>query len=156
LLHEAEEDDEVTEPVGLPAYQQIADDLRRKIAEGEIPVGSAIPSTAELTRTYRVSTTVIRAAVAQLRADGLLVGQPGKGVYVRSTPEAAAERAATIEDLSQQVEQLRAEVRKAESARRDEVTAELGALLESVALIRSRLVDLYGQLGKPYPDDGLG
>jgi len=146
----------VTEPVGLPAYRQIADDLRRKIAEGEIPVGSAIPSTAALTRTYGVSTTVIRAAVAQLRADGLLVGQPGKGVYVRSTPEAAAERAATVDDLSQQVEQLRAELRKAESSRRDEVAAELVALRESVALIRSRLVDLYAQLGKPYPDDGLG
>ena len=146
----------MTEPVGLPAYQQVADDIRRKIAEGEIPVGSAIPSTAKLTQTYGVSTTVIRAAVAQLRADGLLVGQPGKGVYVRSTPEAAAERAATIQDLSHQVEQLRAELRKAEARRRDEVAAELGALRESVALIRSRLVDLYAQLGKTYPDDGLG
>ena len=145
----------MTEHVGRPAYQQIADDLRRKIAEGEIPVGSAIPSTAELTRTYGVSTTVIRAAVAQLRADGLLVGQPGKGVYVRSTPGAAARRAATIDDLVRQVEQLRAELREAESARRDEA-AELGALRQSVTLISSRLADLYAQHGKAYPDDGLG
>ena len=146
----------MAEPVGRPAYQQVAHDLRRRIAEGEFPVGSAIPSTAELTRTYGVSTTVVRAAVAQLRAEGLLVGQPGKGVFVRSTPEAAAERAATVDDLSRQVEQLRAELRRAESARRDEVAAEIGALRHSVELIHSRLVDLYAQLGKAYPGDGLG
>jgi DNA-binding GntR family transcriptional regulator len=145
----------VTEPVGRPAYQQVGDDLKRRITEGEFPVGSAIPSTAKLTKTYGVSSTVIRAAVTQLRTDGLLVGRPGKGVYVRSTPEAAAQRAATIDDLSQQVEQLRAELHQAESARRDEAAAGLGALRQSVALIRSRLVDLYAQLGKPYPDDGL-
>jgi DNA-binding GntR family transcriptional regulator len=145
----------VTEPVGRPAYQQVADDLRQRIAAGEFAVGSAIPSTAKLTATYEVSSTVIRAAVTQLRADGILVGQPGKGVFVRSTPEAAAERAASIEDLSKQIDELRAELRRAESARRDEVAAELGALRQHVLSIRAHLVELYAQLGKPYPDDGL-
>ena len=80
----------MTEPVGRPAYQQVADDLRRRIAAGEFPVGSAIPSTAKLTRTLRGLHHGDPGRGSQLRADGLLVGQPGKGVFVRSTPEAAA------------------------------------------------------------------
>ncbi len=75
----------MTESIGRPAYQQVADDLRRRIAEAELPVGSAIPSTTKLAKAYGVSITVVRAAVAQLRADGLVVGQPGKGVFVRAT-----------------------------------------------------------------------
>ncbi|HUZ56462.1 MAG TPA: GntR family transcriptional regulator [Streptosporangiaceae bacterium] len=144
----------MTESIGQPAYQQVADDLRRKIASADFPVGSAIPSTARLTELYGVSSTVIRAAVGQLRADGLLIGQPGKGVFVRATPEAAAERAATIEDLSRQLDEFRAELRRVESARREETAAEIAALRLDAGLLRRHLVDLYAQLGKPYPDDG--
>jgi DNA-binding GntR family transcriptional regulator len=101
------EDDSVTEPIGMPAYQQVAADLRELIAAGDLPVGSAIPSTNELTRRYEVSSTVARAAVNTLRADGLVVGQPGKGVFVRATPEAVAERSLSIEELQRQVAELR-------------------------------------------------
>lgn len=142
----------MTETVGRPAYQEVASDLRRRIASAEFPVGSAIPSTAKLTMTYGVSSTVVRAAIAQLRADGLLIGQPGKGVFVRATPEAVAERRASIDDLAKQVGGLRDELQKSESARRDEVGAELAALRQHMWLIQSHLADLYAQLGRPVPD----
>ena len=144
----------MTESIGRPAYQQVAEDLRQRIASGEFPVGSAIPSTSKLASAYAVSITVVRAAVTQLRADGLLIGQPGKGVFVRSTPEALAQRTATVDDLAKQVGELRAELHRVESSRRDELAGELAALREDVGLIRAHLVDLYGQLGKPYADDG--
>jgi len=89
----------VTDVVGRPVYQWVADDLRQKIAAGELAVGSAIPSTAQLTRAYQVSYTVVRAAVAELRGAGLVFGQPGKGVYVLATPDAVAERASSIDEL---------------------------------------------------------
>jgi DNA-binding GntR family transcriptional regulator len=146
------EDDQVTEPVGRPAYQEVADDLKRRIASAEFPVGSAIPSTAKLTKRYGVSSTVVRAAVAQLRGDGLLIGQPGKGVFVRATPEAVAQRAASIEDLTKQVEELRTEMHRIESDRRDEVAAEFAALGQLVRSLQAHLADLYAQLGRPIPD----
>lgn len=145
----------MTESIGRPAYQQVAVDLRSRISSAEFPVGSAIPSTAKLTKTYGVSSTVIRAAVAQLRADGLLVGQPGKGVFVRATPEAVAERTATIEDLSKQVEELRVELGRIESSRRGEVAGELSELRQLVRLVQTHLIDLYAQLGRPYPGDSV-
>jgi GntR family transcriptional regulator len=144
----------VTESVGRPAYQQVADDLRRKIAAGELPVGAAIPSTAQLTKAYGVSSTVVRAAVAQLRADGLLVGQPGKGVFVRATPDSAAKRAASIGELSQQVKELQAELGRIKSAQREELAAELGAVRQEMSRVRRELMDLYDHLGRPRPGDG--
>jgi GntR family transcriptional regulator len=143
----------VTESVGRPAYQQVADDLRRRIASAELPVGSAIPSTAKLSKTYGVSITVVRAAVAQLRGDGLLMGQPGKGVFVRATPDTLAERTATVEDLARQIEDLRAELRRIESTQRDQAAAEFAELRQQVGLIHKHLADLYAQLGRPYPGD---
>jgi GntR family transcriptional regulator len=145
----------VTESIGRPAYQQVAQDLRKRITSGEFPVGSAIPSTSKLASAYAVSITVVRAAVTQLRADGLLIGQPGKGVFVRATPGAVAERTASLEDLTAQISELRAELRGAESARRDEVTAQLAALRQDVGLLRTHLVNLYVELDRPVPKELL-
>ena len=132
------QDEQVTGPVGLPAYRQVAGDLRRRIAGGELPVGSAIPSTARLIEQYRVSSTVARAAVAQLRADGLVVGQPGKGVFVRATPEAAAETAVSVEALGERVGRLR-ELYEAERGRREELERQVAQLRHDVESIRARV-----------------
>lgn len=75
--------DEVT---GQPKYLHVASELRRAISAGVYPVGSELPSTAKLTASYGVSTTVVRAAVRELRDEGLVRGQPGKAVYVTAEP----------------------------------------------------------------------
>ncbi|WP_226367844.1 winged helix-turn-helix domain-containing protein [Pseudonocardia sp. ICBG162] len=76
----------MTEHTGRPKYLQVADELRRAIRAGSYPVGSELPSTSQLTRTYEVSTTVVRAAVRELRQEGVVQGQPGKAVYVTAEP----------------------------------------------------------------------
>ena len=136
----------VIEPVGRPAYQRIAYDLRQKIAAGELPVGSAIPSTAQLGELYGVSTTVVRAAVARLRVDGLVVGHAGKGVFVSATPDALAERTVTVDDLATQLAGLRAELGQIVSARADDA-AELAALRAQVSALRAQIADLSALLG---------
>ncbi len=69
-----------------PKYVDVADDLRQKIASGTYPVGGELPSTSRLMDQYEVSVTVVRAAVRELRTEGLVVGQPGKAVYVLAEP----------------------------------------------------------------------
>jgi DNA-binding GntR family transcriptional regulator len=149
------ENGRVAEPAGGPAYQQVARDLRERIASAEFPVGTAIPSTAKLSEMYGVSVTVVRAAVAELRADGLVNGHPGKGVFVSATPDAVAVRAATVEDLARQVEELRAELRRA-TCGRDENAAVVAALRDQVGLLQAQVSGLYAQLGVPYPGDRPG
>lgn len=62
-------------------------ELRQRITSGEFPVGSRLPSEARLCAEAGVSRTVVREAVAALRADGLLQPRQGSGVYVTAPPE---------------------------------------------------------------------
>jgi DNA-binding GntR family transcriptional regulator len=85
-----------------------------------------------LTQAYQVSYTVIRAAIPELRAAGLVLGQPGKGVFVRATPDEVAERMSTIDELATQVAELR-ELCTMEAARlRRQLEALQARITESV------------------------
>lgn len=67
----------------LPAYYQVAQDLRRRLAQGEWRTGDRITPELELTRTYGVSRVTVRQALAELVKDDLLERKPGSGTYVR-------------------------------------------------------------------------
>ncbi|CUU57844.1 regulatory protein, gntR family [Parafrankia irregularis] len=111
----------MTAVTGQPAYRQVADDLRSKILGGVHPVGQSLPSTKQLMATYGVSSTVVRAAIGELRADGVVAGQPGKGVYVvkePSAPGAVSESSVrTLESLERAVEELQQRVSRLEAER---------------------------------------
>lgn len=67
-----------------PIYVQIVADIRAQIADGRLQPGDRLPSVAELRVQYNCSTTAVRNAMLVLRADGLVEGRQGKGVYVTS------------------------------------------------------------------------
>lgn len=92
---------------GKPAYQHVADELRGRIAQGSLPVGAAVSSMAQLMAEYGVSSTVARKAIDQLRGEGLVVGRPGKGVYVRSTPQDVAAETTTLIGVREELKELR-------------------------------------------------
>jgi GntR family transcriptional regulator len=66
----------------VPPYRQIADDLRRQITSGAIPVGRRIPSLVELEATYGVARDTLRKAVQVLKDEGLVETVTGMGVFV--------------------------------------------------------------------------
>ncbi|PTA48141.1 winged helix-turn-helix domain-containing protein [Micromonospora sp. RP3T] len=57
-------------------------DLSRKIKDGTYPSGSQLPSGRKLADEFDVSKSTISRAVALLREHGVLVGRPGRGVFV--------------------------------------------------------------------------
>ena len=61
----------------LPLWSQVLEDLRRRVAAGEIDAG--FPTEEELTRDYGVSRHTVREALRRLEADGLLVRERGRG-----------------------------------------------------------------------------
>jgi GntR family transcriptional regulator len=63
-----------------PKHAQLRDILRR-MAEQELPPGSAIPSERDLAQHYGVSRITVRAAVGQLVAEGLLTRAKGRGTF---------------------------------------------------------------------------
>lgn len=69
-----------------PAYQRIADGIRRKLANGELAPGDRLPTAAELATQWNVSGAVVTQALGTLKAEGLLESQPARGTFVR-TPQ---------------------------------------------------------------------
>lgn len=70
----------------LPAYFQIARDIRRRIDEHEWAAGERITPELRLTEQYGVSRVTIRQALAELVKDDMLERKKGSGTYVRPRP----------------------------------------------------------------------
>ena len=70
----------------MSRYQEIADDLRRRIQAGEFAVGDQLPSIAALQEHYAVpSLNTVRAAHRVLEDEGMVDSRHGVGVFVTST-----------------------------------------------------------------------
>lgn len=65
-----------------PYYQQIRDDMKEKIQNGDYKRGEYLPCEKKLEEEYRVSRTTIRSAVNELVQDGYLYIVRGKGTRV--------------------------------------------------------------------------
>ncbi|NQW87725.1 MULTISPECIES: GntR family transcriptional regulator [unclassified Frigoribacterium] len=63
-------------------YEQIADDLRRRILSGDLAVGDDVPSEGELAEQWRTSRGPIRNALAALRSEGLVETRRGRPARV--------------------------------------------------------------------------
>ncbi|MFD4589156.1 GntR family transcriptional regulator [Streptomyces rubiginosohelvolus] len=103
----------MVEWTGKFAYQQVADDLRRRIAGGEFTDAGQLPSLAQLQKTYGVTVTVARAAIRQLTTDGLAVSHQGKGAFLTPGASNAAQSAdpvGIVTELRKEVEELRTEL----------------------------------------------
>lgn len=81
-------------------FEQLADEIKN----GRLAAGARLPTEAELTRAARVSRTVVREAVAALRAEGLVVTRQGVGAFVSAEPQRAPfriepERMQSLDDI---------------------------------------------------------
>lgn len=72
-----------TEQTGQPLYQQIARDLRARIASREFAAGTYLPTEEKLCAHYQVSRFTIREALRQLQAEGLIARRRGAGTLIR-------------------------------------------------------------------------
>jgi len=66
---------------------QVIDQLRQAIADGEWPVGQRIPAEPELVAALGVGRNTVREAVRALSHAGLLEVRQGDGTFVRATSE---------------------------------------------------------------------
>jgi GntR family transcriptional regulator len=71
---------------GQPFYAQVADALREDIQAGRYAPGGQLPSERELRERFGVSGNTVRAAIVQLRAEGLVTSHQGRGVFVQEQP----------------------------------------------------------------------
>jgi DNA-binding GntR family transcriptional regulator len=63
-------------------YLQLQSIIKKKIENGEWPVGSQIPTEEDLCNTFSVSRATVRTAVLELVRQGFLKRQQGKGTFI--------------------------------------------------------------------------
>lgn len=115
--------------------------LAEQIKSGHLAPGARLPTEQALTQAARVSRTVVREAVAALRAEGLVVTRQGVGAFVSAAPQHAPfriepERMQTLADILNVMElRLGVEIESAgiaaERASRAQVRA-VGLALEAI------------------------
>jgi GntR family transcriptional regulator len=138
---------------GVPAYRQVADELRRRIRDGIYAPATQLPSERELSELFGTSRVTIRQAIAELRSEGLIIAEHGRGLFVRpqrnvqrlsrsrlSTSERQAGRGTFLTDATQHGFTPRVEVEiRHESA--DDRTAHLLDLDQHANIVvRDRLM----------------
>jgi GntR family transcriptional regulator len=67
-------------------YVQIAAALRQAINAGRLGPGDKLPSESELTEYYGVARMTARQAIQELKTEGLVTSEHGRGVFVRAVP----------------------------------------------------------------------
>ena len=63
-------------------YRQIADQVARAVATGELPVGEPIPSVRALAKELVINPNTVVKAYADLVRDGIVETQAGRGYFV--------------------------------------------------------------------------
>jgi len=83
-----------------PIWRQIEDGMRRLVASGALPVGTAVPSVRDLARELRINPATVSKAYQRLTADGALEVRRGEGTFVaeRSAGALADERDRLLAD----------------------------------------------------------
>ncbi|MGH8692243.1 MAG: FadR/GntR family transcriptional regulator [Burkholderiales bacterium] len=84
--------------------RRLFEQLAAQIRSGRFAPGARLPTEQALTRAARVSRTVVREAVAALRAEGLVVTRQGVGAFVSAEPQRAPfriepERMQSLDDI---------------------------------------------------------
>src|SRR3546814_1041942 len=63
-----------------PIYRQIAEQIRRLVAGGQLAAGALLPSVREVAAVHAINPMTVSKAYSQLEAEGVLERQRGKGM----------------------------------------------------------------------------
>lgn len=71
----------------VPLYYQLATILRENIISGRYDIGDKFPTEADLVKMYSVSRATVRGALQNLKDEGLIRREAGRGTFVSGMPE---------------------------------------------------------------------
>lgn len=107
-----------------PLYLQVIEQIQRRVAVGDLPPATELPSIRQLAADLGVSVITIKRAYLELERAGTITTRPGKGSVVSDAPG------------------LRTEIQERELQERLRQAAELGSLLGiSKTELQRRLAD---------------
>jgi GntR family transcriptional regulator len=88
-----------------PVFRQIVDGIRRKVAAGELPPGSRLPSVRTLAMQLTINPNTVAKAYAELTAEGFIESLKGVGVFVSERRQrlSTAERRRRLDEAVEQL-----------------------------------------------------
>jgi GntR family transcriptional regulator len=90
---------------GVPIYRQILDQVRRMVASGQLPPGTALPSVRDLAIRHTINPMTISRAYTMLEAEGLLERNRGKPMTVASQSRNHSQLPKRLQQIGPLVEQ---------------------------------------------------
>ena len=97
-----------------PIYRQVMEQLRRRIASGQLVAGEEIPSVRELAQALAVHPMTISKAFSLMETDGLLERRRGLSMVVAAQHARAQSPASRVELLRPTLEKAATEARQLE------------------------------------------
>src|SRR6516165_1176689 len=73
-----------------PLYMQVMEQVQRRVAVGDLPPGTELPSIRQLASELQVSVITIKRAYLELERDGVITTRQGKGSVVADRPNLQA------------------------------------------------------------------
>jgi GntR family transcriptional regulator len=121
-----------------PRYQQVADDLTKRIGTGKYPVGGYLPTEMELCEQYSISRHTVREALRGLRDAGLISRRRRIGTeVVARTPKASyLQPTNSIGDLLQYAEETQLSILETKHVICDAALAEMLECREGTRWLR--------------------
>lgn len=89
-----------------PIYRQIADQVRRLVASGQMQAGDALPSVRDMAGAHAINPMTVSRAYSQLESEGVLERLRGKGMVVAASarrPRPLSERMDQIDDALEEI-----------------------------------------------------
>ncbi len=121
---------------GQPIYLQIAEQIRQKVANGELNPGDQLPTVRQLAAELRINFNTVARAYRLLDEAGLISTQHGRGTYIWELPSAE-----TLQAFRQQgLESL--------TRRYLDAAAQLGCSPEEIGAMISRILEQWQQSGE--------
>jgi len=96
-----------------PIYRQIADQVRRMVAGGQLRAGDDLPSVREIASAHAINPMTVSKAYSQLESEGVLERLRGKGMVVAANArrqQPLTERLAQLDPLLREVAQRASEL----------------------------------------------
>ena len=90
---------------GEAIYRQIVEQVKYKVASGELSPGQRLPSIRELAKQLKINPRTVVKSYEELRAAGLAVMRQGQGVFIteNQTLASAKTRQKTIADMTRRM-----------------------------------------------------
>ena len=73
----------ISNMIGAPIYEQIKEQIKSAVINGEVDEGDLLPSIRQLARDLKISVITTTRAYNDLEQEGFVVTVPGKGCYVQ-------------------------------------------------------------------------